>query len=98
MKAVQLVRNRIAYSDTAFSEVVVWQLAQPLAGSDHLYKYRLAYVVDGECVLRFDNEAGKGDHRHIRGRERRYPFQSLEKLLSDFQMEIRRLNHEDRNP
>ena len=25
--------------------------------------------VDGECVLRFDNETGKGDHRHFGGKE-----------------------------
>ena len=31
-----------------------------------LIKYRLALVVDGLCVLRYDNETGKGDHRHIR--------------------------------
>ena len=97
MKGTQLVRHRIAHSDTAFAEVVVWRLAKPLPGSGHSYKYRLAYVVDGECVLRFDNEAGEGDHRHVRGREYRYLFQSLDKLLSDFQIEIRRLNREDRN-
>lgn len=97
MKATQLVRNRIAYSDTVFAEIVVWHLAHPVPGSDHLYKYRLAYVVDGECLLRFDNEAGKGDHRHIRGREHEYVFRSLENLLSDFQKEIRRLNRENRS-
>ena len=97
MKATQLVRSRIAYSDTAFSEVVVWRLPQAAPGSEHPYKYRLAYIVDGECIIRFDNEAGKGDHRHIRGREYNYRFQSLEKLLSDFQAEVRRLTNEDRN-
>jgi hypothetical protein len=97
VKATLLVRNRIAFSDTAFAEIVVWQLARPLPGSSHTYKYRLAYVVDGECVLRFDNETGKGDHRHVANREYKYQFQSLEKLLSDFQNDIRRLNREDRN-
>ena len=97
MKATQLVRSRIAYSDTVFAEVVVWRLPQAAPGSEHLYKYRLAYIVDGECILRFDNEAGKGDHRHSRGREHNYRFQSLEKLLADFQAEVRRLTNEDRN-
>jgi len=45
----------------------------PLAGSSaHGYKYRLAFVVDDECVLRYDNEAGKGDHKHIDAKEAPY--------------------------
>ena len=97
MKASLLVRRRIAYSDRVFAEVVVWQVPQALPGSDHLYKYRLAFVVDAECVLRIDNEAGKGDRRHIRGREHKYLFQSLDRRLSDFQSDIRSLRHEDRS-
>ena len=93
-----LVRRRIIYSDSAFAEVVVWQVPQALPGSEHLYKYRLAFVVDGECILRIDNEAGKGDHRHIRGREHKYLFRSLDRLLADFQADIRSLSHEDRDP
>ena len=97
MKAIELVRSRIAYSASAFAEIVVWQLPAALEGSAHLFKYRLAYVVGGECVLRYDNEAGKGDHRHVRRREYTYVFQSLEQLLADFQADVRRVRHEDRD-
>jgi hypothetical protein len=34
-------------------------------------------VVDGVCVLRYDNEAGKGDHKHIGTVETAYVFESL---------------------
>ena len=95
MKAIELIRNRITYSDTAFAEIVVWQISHPVPGSAHTYKYRLAYVVNGECILRYDNEAGKGDHRHVGGKEYEYSFHSLENLLSDFRDEIRRLTDED---
>ena len=47
-------------------------------------KYRLAFVVDGTCVLRFDNEAGKGDHRHIGSDQADYEFVSVAQLLDDF--------------
>ena len=97
VKAVQLVRERISYAEDAFAEIVVWQVPSPLPGSKHLYKYRLAFVVAGECVLRYDNEAGKGDHRHLRGKEFDYAFRSIEKVLVDFNAEVRRLNNEDRN-
>jgi hypothetical protein len=56
MKAVKLLRRRIPYTETAFAELVLWRLATPLSGSSHSLKYRLAYVIDGVCVLRYDNE------------------------------------------
>jgi hypothetical protein len=35
-------------------------------------------------VLRYDNETGKGDHRHVGDVETSYSFSSYEKLLTDF--------------
>ena len=42
MRAVPLLRRRIAFSETAFAELVLWQLPKPVAGSTHQFKYRLA--------------------------------------------------------
>ncbi len=95
MRATELFRRRIPYSETAFAELVLWQLPAPLPGSAHSYKYRLAYVVNGVCVLRYDNESGKGDHKHFRGRETRYAFDTVDKLLASFQRDIQRINRED---
>ena len=97
MKAVELVHRRITFAENAFAELVLWHLSQPSAGSTHRYKYRLAYVVDGVSVLRYDNEAGKGDHRHYGGAEKRYSFSTPEKLVADFQRDIARWNHEHRH-
>lgn len=97
MKATLLTRNRIAHADEAFAEVVVWKVPQPLPGSLHLYKYRLAFVVAGICVIRYDNEAGKGDHFHVGDVETRYRFSSLDELFADFDRAIRRYQVEDRN-
>jgi len=88
MKATELFRRRIVYAEDAFAELVLWQLPQPLAGSQHAFKYRLAYVVNGECVLRYDNEAGKGDHRHVSAVESPYTFTTPEQLYSDFMAEV----------
>jgi hypothetical protein len=95
VKAALLVRDRVAYSDFAFSEIVVWQLPRPLPGSSHAYKYRLAFVLRGTCPLRYDNEAGKGDHRHAPEGETRYRFTSLDRLFSDFDRDARRVLDED---
>ncbi len=95
MKATELLRRRIVYSESSFAELVLWRVPEPLAGSNHDFKYRLAYVVNGECVLRFDNEAGKGDHRHFGGKEGNYAFSAPEKLIADFQRDIARWNNEN---
>ena len=97
MKAVELLRTRIAFSETAFAELVLWRVPEPVAGSAHEFKYRLAYVVDGVCVVRYDNEFGKGDHRHFSGKESAYTFQTPDKLIADFQRDIVRWNRENRN-
>ena len=97
MKAVQMIQTRIAYSESAFAELVLWQLPKPLEGSMHGFKYRLAYVVQGVCVLRYDNEIGKGDHRHYGAKESAYVFTTPEQLITDFQQDITRWNHENRN-
>jgi hypothetical protein len=94
MKAKLLMRQRVIVSDHAFSEMVIWDVPEPLEGSLHSFKYRLAFVVDGECALRYDNEAGKGDHRHLAGRERAYKFVSPRQLASDFFADIERYRHE----
>ncbi len=97
MQAVELVRTRIVFSASAFAELVLWQLPKPLTGSTHAFKYRLAYVVDGVCVLRYDNEVGKGDHRHYGSKESTYAFSTPEQLMADFQSDIARWNHENRD-
>ena len=97
MKAVDLVRTRITFSETSFAELVLWQVPKPVAGSTHDFKYRLAYVVDGVCIVRYDNEVGKGDHRHFDGKESAYAFETPDKLIAAFQRDITRWNRENRD-
>jgi Family of unknown function (DUF6516) len=97
MKAIELIRTRIIYSETAFVEMVLWQVPKPVAGSSHEFKYRLAYVVDNSCVIRYDNETGKGDHRHFGNKENVYKFTTPDQLIADFQRDIKRWNHENRD-
>jgi hypothetical protein len=57
----------------------------------------LAFVVDEECVLRYDNEAGKGDHKHIDAKETPYVFSTVERLVADFFHDVTRWRDENRN-
>lgn len=94
---LELLRARIAFSEAAFAELVLWRVPEPVAGSSHEFKYRLAYVVGGVCVVRYDNEVGKGDHRHFGEKGSTYTFQTPEKLIADFERDIARRNRENRN-
>lgn len=72
-------------------EMVVWELDSPLAGSSHRFKYRLfcGSLETGECLVRYDNERGKGDHMHAHGLEQPYAFTDLEGLFADFEKDVR---------
>jgi len=94
MQAQPLIRRRIVLAVDAFVEVVVWRTANGVPPSPHPFKYRLAYVVRGRCVLRYDNERGKGDHRHYDGAESEYAFSTPDRLMADFEADITRWNHE----
>jgi hypothetical protein len=97
MKATEPLRQRIVLAEDSFAELVLWRLPEPLAGSSHHFKYRLAYVVSQVCVLRYDNEDGKGGHWHWGAQEQHYEFSGPEKLLRDFQQDIARWNRENRD-
>lgn len=90
MKAVSILRERVQLDDDSFVELVVWKLPRPAAGSTHDFKYRLALVSKNVCVMRYDNEAGKGDHRHTSEGEAAYVFAGLEQLQRDFWKDVER--------
>jgi hypothetical protein len=88
MKARLLQREKRVLPDGSIVEMVIWQLPKPSPGSSHSYKYRLYYGRDGKRIVGFDNERGKGDHRHLDGVERPYVFASVETLVQDFLSEV----------
>jgi len=90
-KARLIEKSRTNLSDEAFIEISLWLLPSPVSGSAHNFKYRLALVVNGECVLRYDNERGKGDHRHLGGLEERFDFTTLEALIRSFNRDVERM-------
>lgn len=72
----------------------VWVLPGGGAERPHGLKYSLFCGDAAQCLVRYDNEAGKGDHRHYGAREEPYIFTTLETLLEDFQADIIRLTQE----
>ncbi len=92
IKATLIHRSKISYPDGAIREMVVWQLPQPNKHRPHGVKYRFYYgSVDGSCLLKYDNETGKGDHKHIGNLEEPYDFISVNQLFDDFFADIANL-------
>ena len=70
-------------------EMIVWRVPTPITPSEHPFKYRLVFVHDGERVVGYDNERGKGDHKHIGKKEMPYQFVDEEQLLLDFWQDVK---------
>ncbi|PSH61725.1 hypothetical protein CU102_26450 [Phyllobacterium brassicacearum] len=90
MKAEKVLYRKRNLGSGAIVEMVVWKLPQPVPGSSHFYKYRLFFGRNGERIVGFDNERGKGDHCHLDGIEQPYTFVSIEQLRIDFLAEVTR--------
>jgi hypothetical protein len=90
MDAVLLARAKEVRDDGSIVEMVIWELPQPLPPSGHRYKYRPYFGASGVTRVRYDNERGKGDHRHVGDREQDFRFTSVEQRLADFQSDVER--------
>ena len=97
MDAAPHKRNKFELGVGITAEIVIWELPTPARGSRHSFKYRLALIADGVCVLRYDNEAGKGDHRHLGNRELAYDFVDADQLEVDFWEDVQRWLAASRN-
>ena len=91
MKATLVIRERVVFDDAAILEIKVWRVPTPVVPSRHLLKYSLFYGRPGNRLVGYDNERGKGDHRHYESREETYEFSSIEKLLADFKLDVEAL-------
>lgn len=87
-KARLLHHEKRRYDDGALLEMRLWQVPSPVPGSSHVLKYSLYYGRDGVRIVGYDNERGKGDHRHVSGREDAYRFSSIRRLMEDFLADV----------
>jgi hypothetical protein len=88
-KATLLYQVKKIYPDGAVKEMVIWQFPERDKERPHGLKYPLYYgMADGTCMVRYDNETGKGDHRHFFDQEKVYRFKDVESLVNDFQHDI----------
>lgn len=88
MSARQIIRDRRVFEDGCLIEIVIWQVPEPVPPTDHSFKYRLFYGRKAERIVGYDNERGKGDHRHLGDLELPYAFSTIEQLLNDFERDV----------
>jgi hypothetical protein len=84
VKAGLVVDDKIVFEDGSILEIRIWSVLRPVPPTIHGYKYSLFFGHPGKRLVGFDNERGKGDHKHILGNETAYAFVSIEQLLRDF--------------
>jgi len=84
MPAQLITRFKDVTADGGILELVIWKVPEPVPPTEHGFKYRAVYVVNGQRVVGFDNERGKGDHCHLDGKEMPYAFTGVDQLIEDF--------------
>jgi hypothetical protein len=90
MRATLLFRERRLFDDGAIMEMTIWRVPTSVPPTTHGLKYSLFYGRPGQRLVGYDNERGKGDHRHLAAQELPYEFLSVERLMADFLADVRR--------
>jgi Family of unknown function (DUF6516) len=69
---------------------VIWKV-EPSARTPEGLRYRLAFIRadDRRPAILYDNHPPKDHHRHIGGTQSAYPFETIAKLLRDFENSIK---------
>jgi hypothetical protein len=87
-RAVLILHRKRHYDDGWVAELKLWRVPGTVRGSRHAFKYSLFYGRPGERLIGYDNEAGKGDHRHYGSRQEPYRFTTPEQLIADFVADV----------
>lgn len=88
MKAQRIFYDKVVLADGAVVEMTIWQLPRASAERPHGLKYRLYFGRDGKRIVGYDNERGKGDHKHLHGVQSAYLFLDIETLVHDFLADV----------
>jgi hypothetical protein len=90
MAATLIQNRRLDLRNGTIIQIRIWKLPDTTDERPHGLKYSLFYGRPGERIVGYDNERGKGDHRHYRDREEVYTFTTMEKLIADFWTDVRK--------
>ena len=94
MKARRIFHDKAVFPDGSIVEMTIWQLPEANAERPHGLKYSLYFGHDGRRPVGYDNERGKGDHKHIGDIELPYEFVDVDTLVADFIADVARTRNE----
>ena len=94
MKAVRIFYDKTVLPDEAIVQMTIWQLPRSTQERPHGLKFSLFYGGPDGRIVGYDNESGKGDHKHIRDVETRYKFIDVETMVADFLADVERIRNE----
>ncbi len=86
-KAELLYREKRSYAG-GIIELVIWRVPEPVPPSEHPFKYRFVFIHNDMRVVGYDNERGKGDHKHLGETELPYTYTDETRLLEDFWQDV----------
>jgi Family of unknown function (DUF6516) len=90
VKATIEYHDKVLLPDGGIVKMTIWRLPAASAERPHGLKYSLYYGKGGQRIEGYNNEAGKGDHRHLGLREEQYTFTTVEALIADFLADVER--------
>jgi len=93
--AEKAFESSLYYEDGHILQIRIWRVPEPVPPSQHGFKYLCFYGRPGAHVVLYDNERGKGDHRHYGELKEPYRFRGIEALMSDFLADVGRVRGED---
>jgi hypothetical protein len=98
MPSTKLIESqKFTLDNGATVQIKIWQLPKPTPERPHGLKYSLYFGRDGQRIIGYDNESGKGDHRHYRNREEPYRFTTFEMLIADFWRDVHKEIEDERS-
>jgi hypothetical protein len=83
MKAERIFYDKTVLPDGAIVQMTIWHLPRSTQERPHGLKYSLFYGGPDGRIVGYDNESGKGDHKHIRDVETRYKFIDVERIRNE---------------
>jgi len=92
-KATLIIHDKQIDEHGNTTEIRLWRV--PVDDErKHGIKYSLVYISQGQRVVGYDNERGKGDHKHREGVESLYRFIGVSRLKADFLDDVARWRRE----
>ncbi|MBL4835992.1 MAG: hypothetical protein JKY34_00320 [Kordiimonadaceae bacterium] len=95
MKKAELIFRDKRVDGDKIVEMTIWKVPNQVKASTHFLKYSLYFGKKGERIVGYDNERGKGDHRHYRDHQEPYTFVSVEQLIDDFIADVTKEREND---